>query len=83
MAGLKAGLKQELKSSWKNTFLRRCRPQRRLEEHPTAGAGGQYDPFGPLLYSLRSELAGFKDFLQGQTDLFLSCRGKKEDFSSL
>jgi hypothetical protein len=34
------------------------------------------------LYSLRSELSGFKDFLQGQTDLFLSCRGKKEDFWS-
>ena len=32
------------------------------EEH-NAGAGGQYNPFGPLLDALRSELAGFEDLI--------------------
>jgi hypothetical protein len=84
MAGLKARLKQELKNSWKNKDVLKAlqAAEEAGEEHPAAGAGGQYDPFGPLLDALRSELAGFKDFLQSQTDHYMNCLMNKIDFKS-
>ena len=61
--------KKKLRDGWKNRDVVRAFDEG--EEDAFDGDGGQRDPFGPLLDALRLELADYRDFLKGQTDLYL------------